>query len=312
MRIMARVYTAAPRYGNDGDRGVLLFCVPRFDGGEVVVLPEERKERGTALITGASSGIGADLARLFAREGHDLVLVARDEARLRALGDDVARRDGIRAEVMAVDLADPGAPREIIRRLGEREIVLDVLVNNAGFGTYGPFAATDLGRQLQMLQVNVVALTHLTGLVLPAMLSRRRGRILNVASTAAFQPGPFMAVYYATKAYVLHFTEALAAELGEGTGVSVTALCPGPTRTGFQAAAGIEGTRLLRSALVMESEAVARAGYRGLMEGKPVVIPGVKNRMVAWAVRLLPRAAVTRLVRRAHAHAAGAPASGSG
>src|SRR5712691_11914160 len=221
----------------------------------------DRGERpGTALITGASSGIGLDLARLFARDRFDLVLVARGEA-------------------------------------GLRRVRVDVLVNNAGSGTHGPFAAVDLDRQLRMLRLNVLALTHLTGLVLPGMVARRNGRILNVASTAAFQPGPLMAVYYASKAYVLHFTEALREEL-RGRGVSVTALCPGPTATGFQKAAAMEGARLVRAGATMDSPSVARAGYEGLMRDRALVIPGARNRSLALAVRLMPRALVTRLVRR--------------
>lgn len=252
--------------------------------------------RQTALVTGASSGIGRDLAGLFARDGHDLVLVARDSRRLAELADELQKLHDVRAHVLVADLSDTGAPLAIMRWLEERRIHPDFLVNNAGFGGSGPFAQSDLAHELAMMQVNMVALTHLTKLVLPAMIAKRRGRILNVASTAAFQPGPLMAVYYATKAYVLSFSEALSNEL-RGSGVTVTALCPGPTRTGFQAEAKIEGSRLVRGPLMMESAAVARSGYRGMMRGKPVVIPGVLNWLLVQAVRITPRNLVTAISR---------------
>ena len=197
----------------------------------------------TVLITGASSGIGLELARLFAADGSDLILVARREAELQSLADDMAASHGISARVMTEDLSDLSAPQRIVDRLATDELELDVLVNNAGFGLRGPAAELDLQRQLDMLQVNVTALTHLTRLLLPAMIARRRGGVLNVASTAAFQPGPHMAVYYATKAYVLSFSEALAEELG-GTGVTVSCLAPGPTATEFADAADMRDTLL--------------------------------------------------------------------
>ena len=248
-------------------------------------------ERGTALITGASSGIGRDLAMVFAEHGYDLILVARNEARLNEVGANLERRHGIRATVLAMDLSDPEAPARIASWLSVEGRRPGVLVNNAGFGVHGPFARTDTGQELRMIQV-----------VLPGMIERRAGRILNVASTAAFQPGPFMAVYYATKAFVLSFSEALASEL-LGSGVTVTALCPGPTRTAFQASARMGPTRLDASGLVMESEPVARAGFEGAMKGKTVVIPGLKNRLLAETVRFLPRRTVTRVVRRVQAPA---------
>ena len=179
----------------------------------------------TALITGASSGIGLDLARLFAKDGHDVVLVARSEGKLREIAAELERDFGMTAHVIVADLAKPDAPQTLVAQL---PVDVDVLVNNAGFGVLGPFVETDLAKELEMIQVNVVALTHLTKLLLPPMVARRRGRVLNVASTAAFQPGPLMAVYYATKAYVLSFSEAIADELRD-SGVTVTALCPGPT-----------------------------------------------------------------------------------
>jgi len=196
----------------------------------------------TALVTGASSGIGLELARLFAGDGHDLVLVARSEGRLREIGEQLETAHGITATVVASDLSKPNAARDLVEALRAALIEIDVLVNNAGFGLSGAFIDNDPRTQLDMLQVNVVALTELTRLLLPPMVARRSGRILNVASTAAFAPGPLAAVYGATKAYVLSFSEAIGEELRH-SGVTVTALCPGPTQSGFSAAAGAGSTR---------------------------------------------------------------------
>ena len=248
--------------------------------------------RSTALITGASSGIGLDLAHLFAADGHDVVLVARSEQKLRELAKELEAKHGITATVITADLAKPDVPQQIFVIAPP----VDILVNNAGFGTSGKFTETDLRAELDIIQVNVTALTHLTKLFLPPMLQRGRGRILNVASTAAFQPGPLMAVYYATKAYVLSFSEALGEEL-RGTGVSVTALCPGPTATGFQKTANLGTEALLKVMRPESSMDVARAGYRGLMRGKRVVIPGVKNKIGVHSLRITPRAVVTKVVR---------------
>jgi short-subunit dehydrogenase len=255
-------------------------------------------ERKTALVTGASSGIGLDLARRFAAEGFDVVLVARSQGKLDAVAAELAKAHGVHAHVQTADLAQPRAAEALVAALDARGLVIDVLVNNAGYALYGAFAETDVVDELAMIQVNIVALTHLTKLLVPRMVARKQGRILNVASTAAFQPGPLMAVYYASKAYVLSFSEALANELA-GSGVTVTALCPGPTRTGFQARAQMEESKLVRGKEIMTAEEVARAGFDGLMKGKTVVIPGVGNKMLAQAVRFLPRTTVTRLVRSA-------------
>ena len=246
----------------------------------------------TALITGPSSGIGLDLAHLFAENGHDVVLVARSEAKLRSLAAELSSKHGVQATVIVADLTRPDAPREIFAAAPP----VDVLVNNAGFGLSGKFAETPMRTELDMIQVNVAALTHLTKLFLPQMLERKRGRILNVASTAAFQPGPLMAVYYATKAYVLSFSEAIAEEL-RGTGVTVTALCPGPTATGFQKNANMGTEALLKLMKPVSSMEVARAGYRGLMRGQRVVIPGLKNKLGVQSLRFSPRALTTRIVR---------------
>jgi short-subunit dehydrogenase len=249
----------------------------------------------TALVTGASGGIGEELARLFAADGHGLVLVARSEDKLKRLAEELGAKHGVGARVVASDLSRPDAPREIFDALRASGVEVDALVNNAGFGSWGPFAETDLGQELGLLQVNVVALTHLTKLFLPAMIARRRGYVCNVASTAAFQPGPLMAVYYASKAYVLSLSEALANEC-EGTGVRVSALCPGPTETGFVAAAGMSESKLFDRG-AMSAREVAEAGYRGLLAGKTIVIPGARNALLARTVGMMPRKLVAKVVR---------------
>jgi short-subunit dehydrogenase len=251
----------------------------------------------TALVTGASSGIGLELTGLLARDRHDLVLVARGRERLETVARGLAEEFGIRAVVVAADLSLPEAPAAIAQELRTRAIGVDVLVNDAGFGAHGFFAKIPLEEQLAMIRVNVGALTNLTGLFLPAMLERRSGRILNVASTAAFQPGPLMAVYYATKAYVLSFSEALASETS-GTGVTVTALCPGPVPTEFQRRAGTEKTTLVSGPLSVPASAVAEAGYRGMLRGRPLVVPGVGNRVLMQALRVSPRRLVTAVSKR--------------
>src|SRR3989475_4713872 len=248
----------------------------------------------TALITGASSGIGLELARVFAEHGHDVVLVARSEATLQSLAAELKSRD-VRAHVIVVDLSAPGAAKAVVDRVRDLALEIDVLVNNAGYGVYGPFLETSLDAELAMIRVNIVALTELTKRLLPAMVARKRGKILNVASTAAFLPGPLMAVYYATKAYVLSFSEALADEL-HGTGVSVTALCPGPTASGFQKKAHMEDSKLF-SGKIMDAHTVARIGYRGLMTNKTVVIPGLRNKLLVEGERFVPRKMVTRIAR---------------
>ncbi|HEX7312682.1 MAG TPA: SDR family oxidoreductase [Pyrinomonadaceae bacterium] len=249
----------------------------------------------TALVTGASGGIGEELARLFAADGHDLVLVARSRDKLARLAEELKGKHGVAARVLAADLARPESPREIFDELQGAGVGVDALVNNAGFGSYGLFAETDLKSELDLLQVNVVALTHLTKLFLPGMLARRRGYVMNVASTAAFQPGPLMAVYYASKAYVLSLSEALTNECA-GTGVTVSALCPGPTATGFVAAAGMGDSKLFDRA-VMDARTVAVDGYRGLLAGKTIVIPGFRNNLLARSIGFFPRNLVTKVVR---------------
>jgi short-subunit dehydrogenase len=252
-----------------------------------------RRQRDTVLITGASSGIGRELARLFAGDGSDLVLVARSEDRLRELAAGLTAEFGVEAQVLAADLTRPGSAAEIAETLSRQGIAVDVLVNNAGFGGHGQVATIGAAGQAEMIEVNVTALTRLTALFLPGMLERRHGAVLNVASTAAFQPGPNQAVYCATKAYVLSFTEALAEEV-RGSGVRVTCLAPGATETEFAGRAGMAGTRAFKLG-VMGAGPVARAGHEGLRQGKTLVVPGLRNRAMAFAVRLSPRALVTRI-----------------
>ncbi|MCU0534527.1 MAG: SDR family oxidoreductase [Hydrococcus sp. Prado102] len=250
----------------------------------------------TALITGASSGIGYELAQLLASDRYNLVLVARSADKLKQIADEFTRQFGISVKIISLDLSVPDAPEKVFRELQQDAIAIDILVNNAGFASYGFFAETDLNAELQMMQLNMVALTHLTKLFLKEMVSRHQGKILNIASTAAFQPGPLMAVYYATKAYVLSFSEALANEL-QGSGVTITALCPGPTESGFQARANMEESKLVSGKRIMDAKTVAEIGYRGLMKGETVVIPGLKNKLLALSVRFTPRNLVTKIVR---------------
>jgi len=248
----------------------------------------------TALITGASSGIGLELAKLFAADGHDLVLVARRADLLEALARELRGRSGITVRVWPEDLADPAAPTRLFERARSEGVAIDMLVNNAGFGALGPFADLPGERQLAMIDLNIRALTDLCHLFLPAMRQRRQGRILNVASMAGFLPGPHMAVYYASKAYVLSFSEALSAELA-GSGVTVTCLCPGMSPTGFQDAADMAGSRL--SAFPgMAPAMVARAGYDALMAGRRLIVPGFGNKLAISAIRLVPRGLVLAAV----------------
>jgi short-subunit dehydrogenase len=253
-------------------------------------------DRKTALITGASFGIGLELAQVFAREGYNLVLVARSADKLRHLASELEKAHNTRSLILATDLTEPGAAAYVIDQTIRADIRVDVLVNNAGFGQYGFFAENDLEECLRQIQLNVTTLTHLTRLYLPGMIERGSGRILNVASTAAFQPGPLMAVYYATKAYVLHFSEALANEV-QGTGVTVTCLCPGPTATEFQERARTTGIRLA-SYGSMDARTVAEDGYRALMSDKPVAISGFRNWLVAQSVRFAPRRLVAAMARK--------------
>ena len=243
--------------------------------------------RPLALVTGASAGIGAELARELARHGHDLILTARSLAPMEALAAEL-REIGATATVIPIDLSTPGAAATLAHDIASRGLIIDVLVNNAGLGALGRFDRLDPARMHEIVQVNIVALTELTRLLLPGMIARRRGRIMLVASVAAFQPGPQMAVYFASKAYVLSLGEALAHEL-RGTGVRVTVLCPGATATNFFNVAGADHTIIAhRLRRMMPAEGVARLGYRALAAGRPVVITGLSNRLLAMLGRFVP------------------------
>jgi uncharacterized protein len=249
----------------------------------------------TALITGASGGIGKDFATVMAREGYNLILVARRENKLQMLADELTNAHGIQATVIPMDLSQSSAPQDLFAATEAKGLVVDVLVNNAGFATYGKFHELPIERELMMMQLNINTLVHLTHLYLQGMVERGAGRVLNVASTAAFQPGPLMAVYYASKSFVLSFSEALANELS-GSGVRVTALCPGPTESDFQSRANMEASKLVQNGL-MSSMEVVEIGYRAMLAGKSHVIPGLNNKVGALATRFVPRDTTTNVVR---------------
>ncbi len=244
----------------------------------------------TALITGASSGLGLEYARLFAADHKDLVLVARRKEQLDALAAELTAAHQVKVRVLAEDLRDPSAPQRIVDALAREGVAIEYLVNNAGFGTVGPFVQSRFDDELGMVQVNVAALVALTQRLLPEMVKRGHGRVLNIGSTAGFQPGPYMAIYYASKAFVNSFTEALSYEL-KGTGVTATVSCPGPTATGFAAVSGLDKSKLFQGA-AMGAEQVARQGYRAMLTGKPLAVHGLKNKIGASSVRFSPRSAV--------------------
>ena len=249
----------------------------------------------TVLITGASSGIGLELAKCFAADGDRLVLVARNREAMEKLAEELRARNKIEIIVMPADLSLPETPKRIFEKLSAQKISVDVLVNNAGFGTHGPFVETSLPRQLEMLRVNIAALTELTGLFLPGMIQRKHGRILNVGSVAGFLPGPGMAVYFATKAFVLSFTEALAEEL-RGTGLNVSVLCPGPTESNFGLVARGERERQAKTSK-MATDVVAIYGHRAFRNGKIIAMPGIQNRLMIFLIRFVPRWLPRRIVK---------------
>ncbi len=250
----------------------------------------------TALITGASSGLGAEFARRYAADGHDLLLVARRGEPLHALATELSARHGIRAESALIDLSSPDGARSVVEAVRALGLAVDVLVNNAGFGLRGPFATIPVERELAMIQLNVTTVVHLTKLLLPAMLTRGQGHIVNVASTAAFQPGPGMTIYYATKAFVLSFSEALAEEL-RGSGVAVSTVCFGPVPTGFQDTAG-HRSGWLYARTMMDAPRAVDLAYRAVRRRRRLIIPGLLNRLLIQTQRVLPRGLVTRAVRR--------------
>jgi short-subunit dehydrogenase len=250
----------------------------------------------TVLVTGASYGIGVDLAECFARDGYDLILTARSEDALKSVATRLSNGFGIKAAAVANDLGAIGGGKALAGKIKDLGLTVDVVVNNAGFGHAGALAAAPAENTLGMIDLNVRSLVELTHIYWDGMLKRGRGGVLNVASTAAFQPGPLMAVYYASKAFVLSFSEALWEE-ARGTGVHVSCLCPGPTASGFRERAGTGKTRLADVSAVMPSMPVAEEGYHGFRRNKRVVITGLQNRVSARAARILPRSVILRVVR---------------
>lgn len=251
----------------------------------------------TALITGASSGIGLELSKIAASKGIDLVLVARDKPRLDKLKIALEKHCGVSVYVIGKDLSQPNAAQDVYNETKQQNIQIDYLINNAGFGDFGMFYETDLHKELQMINLNIATLTQFTKLYLIDMVKRKNGRIMNLASTAAFQPGPGMAVYYATKAYVLSFSEAIGNEVFD-KGITVTALCPGMTQSGFQAAAHLEESKLVKGRKLPTSKEVAMYGFDAMMKGKSVAIHGFVNGLMANAIRFIPRALVVKLARK--------------
>ncbi|MFL5260219.1 MAG: SDR family NAD(P)-dependent oxidoreductase [Hyphomicrobiales bacterium] len=262
----------------------------------------EAQPRGVVLITGASGGIGEAFAHAVAADGHGLAIAARSEAELSRVREAIETKYRVPVAAFSLDLVERGACDALAEALAERALVPDILINNAGFGLIGKAARLSRQAQLEMIDLNVRALTDLTLRYLPDMIARRTGGVVNVASIAAFMPGPQMAVYFATKAFVLSFTEALAEE-ARSTGVTVTSVCPGPVETGFQARAGMKRARALSRINPMSAEEVARAGWAGFKSGKRTVVPGLLNKITAYSTRGAPRRLLLPILRRAVASA---------
>jgi short-subunit dehydrogenase len=248
----------------------------------------------TVLITGASTGIGYNLAHLFAKDKNTLLLVARNEKKLQEVASELQNKYQIQVYILAADLSNPDSPKQIYGFAKGKGLFIETLVNNAGFGSNGKFSELPLTEELEMVQVNITSLIHLTRIFLPEMIQNKGGKILNVASTASFQPGPYMTNYYATKAYVLHFTEGLAEELKDDN-VTVSALCPGPTLTEFQSRANLKNALLLRGPLTMSSQKVAEVGYKGLLSGNVIIIPGFMNWLASKITSITPRFLVRKI-----------------
>ncbi len=254
--------------------------------------------RPTALITGAAGGLGREFCKQFARRGYDLAIVGRRKSELEKMKLELEKSRKISVTVIEADLKDGNAPIAIERAVRKAGLPVEILVNNAGFGAYGSFVEIDPEVEDEMMRVNMLALTKLTKLFLPSMIKAKRGRILNVASTAAFQSGPLMSVYYATKAYVLSLSVALNDEL-RGTGVTVTCLCPGPTATGFQKHAKMSKSRLFKTVKVMDAATVVKIGIDGCLKGKAVVVPGFMNKLMTFGNRLVSRALAAKIAKNA-------------
>jgi uncharacterized protein len=251
----------------------------------------------TALITGASNGIGLELAKIHASKGDNLVLVARNFSKLTELKSELEKQFSVSVKIIEKDLSVPNAAREVYDETSIMNVNVDFLINNAGFGDFGMFYETEWNKELQMINLNITALTQLTKLYLKDMVKRGNGKIMNVASTAAFQSGPTMAVYYATKAYVLSFSEAIDNEVRD-KGITVTALCPGATESGFQAAAAMEESNLVKGRKLPSARTVAEYGYKAMMRGKTVAIHGLLNYIMANSVRFIPRALIVKVTRK--------------
>ncbi len=253
--------------------------------------------KNTALITGASNGIGLELAKIHASKGGDLVLVARNKSNLDEIKIELEKQFKVSVYTISKDLSLTNAAQEIYNETNKENIQVDYLINNAGFGDFGMFIETDWNKELQMINLNITTLTHFTKLYLQDMIKRNRGKIMNVASTAAFQSGPTMAVYFATKAYVLSFTEAVSNEVSD-KGITVTALCPGATETGFQKAGGMEESNLFKGKKLPTAKQVADYGYKSMIKGKTVAIHGIMNYIMSNSVRFTPRALVVKITRK--------------
>lgn len=253
--------------------------------------------KNTALITGASNGIGLELAKIHASKGGDLVLVARNKFKLDEIKIELEKQFKISVYTIGKDLSLTNAAQEIYDETNKENIQVDYLINNAGFGDFGMFAETDWNKELQMINLNITSLTHFTKLYLQDMVKRRSGKIMNVASTAAFQSGPTMSVYCATKAYVLSFTEAISNEVID-KGITVTALCPGATETGFQAAGGLDDSKLFKDKKLPTAKEVAQYGYASMMKGKIVAIHGIMNYIMSNSIRFIPRSLVLKISRK--------------
>lgn len=250
-----------------------------------------------ALITGASGGIGEHFARIHAAKGGDLVLIARSEGKLNTLAEELQQQHNVQVEVLVKDLSQPQEVQASYDYLKKQNIEVEYLINNAGFGTYGSFTQTSWTAEAGMIDLNVRSLTHFCKLWAPEMAQRGYGKILNIASTASYQPGPFMAVYFATKHYVLAFSDALAEEL-KGTGVTVTTLCPGPTASGFQEEANMQNAKMVKGKKMPSSEAVAQYGYQKMQAGKRVVIHGTANRLIAIFAKMMPTPVASAITRK--------------
>ena len=251
----------------------------------------------TALITGASNGIGLELAYEHAKNGGNLILIARNSKKLEEIKSEIETKYNVKVNIISKDLSTKNAAQEVYNEVKNLNLQVDYLINNAGFGDFGMFVSTNWNKEEEMINLNITALTQFSKLFIKDMIARKNGKILNLASTASFQPGPTMAVYFATKAYVLSFSEAIANEVKE-FGVTVTALCPGPTASGFQTAAAMDNAKLFKDKKLPSSKEVAIYGYNAMLKGKTVAIHGTLNYILANAIRLLPRNLVTKIIRQ--------------